>query len=229
MKNTYSSKMIYNQMLQAIHEIALKAESFNWEDTLTYANWLAQSYYYVSWTTRQLALASAHTAPQKEDSYHWRFLEEAKEEKKHEVLALNDLHNLGYQLSNFPELPHSSFFYQSLNYMIVNEHPISILGFSLTLEGFAAIKAKRFYERVKAHRKENETTFMKVHCELDVEHFKNALPHLESCPNDLLPIVSRSIEMCSSIYQGIFSDITNSQNKLNSTNSNVEFEEAVPI
>jgi len=211
MNKALNANLVFNTMLESIDTIALRCQSFAWEDEKTYANWLAQSFYYVSWTTRQLALASARTKPGSEDSLHWRFIEEAKEEKKHELLAAKDIKSLGYEINQFPELPHTSFFYQSLSYMIENEHPVAILGFALTLEGFAAKKAHLFYPKVLAAHGEESSTFMRLHCEVDVEHFDNALPHLESCPAHLLPTVLRGVELCTAIYCGILDDISKFQ------------------
>ncbi len=202
-----NSETVYNQILTALDDIAKVAEQFPWESTTHYSNWLAQSFMYVQWTTRQLALASARTKPMLEDSLHWRFLEEAKEEKKHELLALQDLKNMGHAPDQFTELPHTSFFYQTLSYLIENEHPAAILGYSLTLEGYAAMRAKEIYPRIRSAHSEQCTTFIKLHCELDADHFSNALPHLKACPEHLLPLISKSIDQCSAIYRGILQDI----------------------
>lgn len=213
MIKTSTCESVYSTMLAEIDSIHKVAMAFEWENKGLYADWLAQSFFYVSWTTRQLALASAHTKPVIEDEYHWRFVEEAREEKKHEILCLHDLKAMGYSLSQFQEYPHSSFFYQTLNYMIERVHPISILGYSLTLEGFAAQKAGEIYERVKNQHGLTPASFLKVHCEVDKDHFANALPYLKSCPENLLPIVEKSIKQCSVIYRGIFSDIYENQNR----------------
>ncbi len=202
-----NSETVYNQILSAMDDISEVAAQFPWESEAHYSNWLAQSFMYVQWTTRQLALASARTKPMLEDSLHWRFLEEAKEEKKHELLALQDLKNMGHTPDQFTELPHTSFFYQTLSYLIENEHPAAILGYSLTLEGYAAMKAKDIYPRIRSAHSEQCTTFIKLHCELDADHFSNALPHLKACPEHLLPLVSKSIDQCSAIYRGILQDI----------------------
>lgn len=202
-----TSEMVYEKMLAAIDDIAETAHKFPWEDINHYANWLAQSFFYVQWTTRQLALASARSKPLVEDSLHWRFIEEAKEEKRHEMLALQDLKNLGFSPEQFQELPHTSFFYQTLSYLIENVHPITILGYSLTLEGFAAKRLAEIYPRVKKAHPEKTITFLKLHCEVDVDHFDNALPYLKSCSAEHLPLVARGIEQCRAIYKGILTDI----------------------
>lgn len=207
MKPTLSSELVYQNMLAEIETISKVASNFEWENKKLYAQWLAQSYFYVSWTTRQLALASAYTKPGVEDDYHWRFIEEAKEEKKHEILCLEDLKSMGYSISEFHEYPHSSFFYQTLNYLIERVHPIAILGYALTLEGFAALKGGDLYERAKKQHGAAATHFLRLHCEVDKDHFANALPYLKSCPQHLLPIVEKAARQCSVIYRGIFADI----------------------
>jgi hypothetical protein len=205
--NVMDSTQVFNNMILAIDDIAESANKFNWESEAHYANWLAQSFFYVQWTTRQLALASALTRPMKEDTLHWRFIEEAKEEKKHELLALADLKNLGYSPHQFRELPHTSFFYQTLSYLIQHEHPVAILGYSLTLEGFAARRFSEVYPRVLSKYGEKCTTFLKLHCEVDKDHFNNALPHLKACPTELLPLIQKGVTQCTAIYKGILSDI----------------------
>ena len=90
MKNL-TSESVYEKMLTAIDDIAETAVQFPWEKENYYAHWLAQSFFYVQWTTRQPALASARTKPLTEDHLHWRFIDEAKEERRHERLGLQNL------------------------------------------------------------------------------------------------------------------------------------------
>ena len=92
--------------------------------------------------------------------------------------------------------------------MIQNEHPIAILGYALTLEGFAAKKAAGIFPNVAALYGDKCTSFIKLHCEVDVEHFDNALPHLNACPEHLLPIIAQGVDQCCAIYKGILTDIT---------------------
>ena len=211
MKQQLTAEIVYKRMEKAIESIYQVTQAMPWEDKAYYANWLAQSFFYVQWTTRQLALASAKTKPQDEDTLHWRFIEEAKEEKKHEMIAKKDLEAMGHKVSEFDELPHTAFFYQTLTYMIENDHPIAILGYSLTLEGYAATKLSDVYQRVLAAHGEKATTFLKLHAEVDVEHFANALPHLQACPQGLLPVVYRGVELCEAVYKGILQDIKNKE------------------
>lgn len=206
MKNM-TAETVFARMEQAIERIHTKALTCDWQNREFYVNWLAQSFNYVKWTTRQLALASSRTAPGSEDHLHWRFIEEAKEEKRHEALIEHDLKSLGHSVEEFPETPHTSFFYQTLTYMIEREHPMSILGYALTLEGYAATKVADLYQQLKKAHGDKATTFVRVHCEVDQDHFANALPYLKACPPEHLPYIMRSIELCESIYCGILGDV----------------------
>lgn len=208
-----TAEMVFRRMERAIENIHTKAQSLDWKNKDLYANWLAQSFNYVKWTTRQLALASSRTQPGSEDHLHWRFIEEAKEEKRHEALIENDIKNLGYRIEDFPEMPHTSFFYQTLTYMIEREHPMSILGYALTLEGYAAMKVGDLYRELKANYGDKTTSFLRVHCEVDQDHFANALPYLQACPVEHLPYIMKSIELCESIYKGILADVEEAARK----------------
>jgi hypothetical protein len=202
-----TADQVFKRMELAIENIYDVSSKIDWADERIYKMWLAQSYKYVRWTTRQLALASALTSPETEDAFHWRLIEEAKEEKRHELLAEHDLLILGGKPSDYPELPHTAFFYQTLSYMIERESPIAILGYSLTLEGYAAKKGNLLYKPVLAAHGSKASTFLRLHCEVDVDHFNNALPYLQQCPEHLLPVVFRGIELCESIYKGILTDV----------------------
>lgn len=204
-----TAELVFKRMEQAIETIYEKAKTMPFEDEKFYACWLAQSHHYVKWTTRQLALASSRTEPGTEDVLHWRFIEEAKEEKRHEALIEVDIKNLGHKIEDYPELPHTAFFYQTLSYMIERTHPIAILGYALTLEGFAARRAEVMYEKAKVHGAK-ATTFLHLHVQVDKDHFDNALPHLKNCPEHLLPVVYRGVELCEAIYIGILTDVANS-------------------
>jgi len=206
--NQMTAEQVFSRMEEAIRNIFVTAQGVKWEDQKVYEMWLAQSYKYVKFTTRQLAFASAMTNPETEDEFHWRLIEEAKEEKRHERLAAHDLKAFGKVPNDFPEMPHTSFFYQTLNYMIERHNPIVILGYSLTLEGFAALHGKDLLAAVLPHYGEQAITFLKLHAEVDVDHFNNALPYLKACPEDKLPIIFRGIELCEAIYIGILNDIS---------------------
>lgn len=182
-------------------------ESLDWESKDFYTEWLAQTYFYVSQTTPLVALACANT-PTTRTKLHYRFIEELNEERGHEKLLERDLRHFGLEVSNFKEMPQTSLFYQSLHFQISQISPVTIVGFSLTLEGLAAKKLHNICARVeKAHGKE-AASFLKLHCEVDAHHFEAAMPVLEMCENNELDRINDSIELCRHIYSSLLRGIT---------------------
>src|SRR5262245_13457821 len=83
---------------------AARVDSFPWAHREAYAAWLAQTYYYVSHSTRLLALAASRYTVA-DDAFHLRCLEHLREEKSHEKLATADLKALGKTAREYPEFP----------------------------------------------------------------------------------------------------------------------------
>src|SRR3712207_1317678 len=96
--------------------IAGKAvEAYPWKHKASYANALAQTYYYVSHSTRLLAVSASRFALE-DEALHRRFAAHMVEEKSHHLLAAHDLKVLGHSLTDFPELPATHAFYESQYY-----------------------------------------------------------------------------------------------------------------
>src|SRR4051812_16609202 len=91
--------------------------NYPWEKPDYYAAFLAQFYYFLVHATRLLCLSGARFSV-KEDALHLFCLDHCQEEKNHELLALNDLKHLGYDIKDFPESPNIAQMYQSQYYLI---------------------------------------------------------------------------------------------------------------
>src|SRR4051794_23231768 len=77
---------------------------FPWGDRRAYADWLAQTYYYVHHSTRLLACAAARfPTDERGDGLHHRFGKHMSEEQKHEKLCVHDLKGLGTSVVDWPE------------------------------------------------------------------------------------------------------------------------------
>jgi len=204
------SKSIYESVVSEIYRgvdhISEAAWAFPWENKMCYGHWLTQTYHYVIYSTRFAALASGFCSPE-DQFFHYEFMAGVKEEKGHDILALNDLKRLGFKLGDFKELFETASFYQTLTYYILRLSHFAVLGYSTPLEGFAALKLKPIYERVKAAHGVNATSFIRVHCEADVDHFKGALEMLEKCDQRPLEIIGRATKQASYIYRSIFDGI----------------------
>ena len=92
----HNLKQLTEKLMQ---EQAKAIDAFPWDSKEAYADWLAQTYYFVCHSTRLLALAASRFQVD-EDAYHLRFLEHLKEEKSHEKLCLTDLKTLGVSIED---------------------------------------------------------------------------------------------------------------------------------
>jgi thiaminase len=159
-----------------------------WGETAVYGAFLAQTYYYVSHSTRLLALAGSRFKSS-EEQVHRRFIRHATEELSHENLALHDLKALGMSLEHYPELPSTRAFYQTQYYMIEHRSPWSFWGYILMLEGLALTKGPWLLGELLRHHGERAASFVKVHVAEDVEHMAKAKQALEALPEAERPLV----------------------------------------
>src|SRR5687768_17384452 len=100
-------KTFFNQHI----DITNKAiDQFLIDDIQIYAQYLAQTYYYVSHSTRLLALSASRFSVSHED-LHRRFIAHMVEEKGHHLIAAADLKKLGYDIKLISELPTTKVLY----------------------------------------------------------------------------------------------------------------------
>lgn len=174
-----------------------------WEDPNAYADFLAQTYYYVCHSTRLLGLAAGRCRVDDRDLLHRRFVQHIGEEKLHERLALNDLRGLGLKLEDFPERSITKAFYESQYYKIEHLDPTALFGYILLLEGVAVSLCPEIYQRVaRAHGKQC-ANFLRVHVEEDVDHLPKAFAQIEglsqSQKNDILINLAQTADLYSRI------------------------------
>ncbi|HEU4734930.1 MAG TPA: iron-containing redox enzyme family protein [Kofleriaceae bacterium] len=159
---------------------------------MVYGAFLAQTNYYVSHSTRLLALAASRFKLS-EEPLHRRFIKHATEEMSHEILALRDLKQLGLSPSQFPEFPSTRAFYQTQYYMIEHVSPWAFWGYILMLEGLALTKGPWLLNEIRQHHGERAGSFVKVHVAEDVEHMAEAERVLASLPERERPVVIEQI------------------------------------
>jgi hypothetical protein len=153
-----------------------------WENEKFYVPWLAQTNYYVSHSTRLLALCAAQISPADPvgRQLHTRFLQHAAEEKGHENLVLLDLKHLGHKLEETPEFPSTSSLYQVQYYWIEHVNPLAFFGYIMCLEGQAAACGPEGYGRTLPAYGPKGTHFLRVHATEDVDHTAKARALLET-------------------------------------------------
>jgi thiaminase len=175
-----------------LHELDRAFRATPWRDKSVYGAFLAQTNYYVSHSTRLLALAASRFRFS-EQQLHRRFIKHATEEMSHETLAQRDLKHLGLSLAQFPEFPATRAFYQTQYYMIEHVSPWSFLGYIVMLEGLAITKGPWLFDEIKQHHGEKAASFIKVHAAEDVEHMADAEKAMQSLPEQERPLVVEQI------------------------------------
>ncbi|MCB0412026.1 MAG: iron-containing redox enzyme family protein [Bdellovibrionales bacterium] len=177
----------------------------DWADADVYANWLSQTYYFVSHTTRLLALA-AGTALLNEQNYHEQFLYHLKEEAGHEKLALNDLKALEKEVS--PELSSTKQFYFKEYQLIREVGPIGLFGYMMYLENLAVYAGPGIYEAATKVHGKKAGRFLAVHINEDVEHVEVTLKTLNSIKQTDKDLICSHIEISSENYRNILKQIS---------------------
>jgi uncharacterized ferritin-like protein (DUF455 family) len=179
-------------LAECLKPVERACQEFPWRDKESYAQFLAQVYYYVCHSTRLLGFAAARFTTV-EEKFHRRFMEHAAEEKGHQFLAEKDLKALGYSLAAFPEHPATSLFYESQYYKIEFQDPMALLGYILVLEGISVKKGAYINQVVQKAFGKQASTFMHVHSSDDPDHLEKAFALIEGMDEKRKEIIRQNI------------------------------------
>lgn len=160
---------------KAVDDLSAQVESLPWERRKFYCSWLVQTHCFVEHTSRFLnlcrqTLGGRHHLKEQYDHH-------IEEEFGHEKLCENDLKFM--QVTDGDIFIETKMFFKSQYYWIHEVSPTSHLGYSLLLEGLAAVSGPRILQRVMRAGFQGHT-FLKVHAEEDHSHFDEALKAVES-------------------------------------------------
>lgn len=197
---------VYKFEMNKLNALAAKMP---WQDKKFYANWCAQTYYFVNHSTRLLAMVAAYVPPTGPQGVHQRFLKHAMEESGHETMAKKDVKKLGFELNQFKELTETKNFYQSQYYSIQHIHPASFFGYILCLEGVAVEQAGVVAEKVKNYHGKDIARFLDVHAGEDPAHLDKAFQSLKELDSGVQKLVMenfvRSCENYAHIMMSLYS------------------------
>lgn len=210
----------------SIEHIFKVFEEIDFSNDLLYADWLAQTYYYVHQVSRVLCFAAGKCDIKSNLIIHKKLLASLSEEGDHDVLAKNDLENLGYTIDDFPEKMETRNFYESIFFSIDTYGPIVLFGFFLPQEGLACSKLAGIYKKVMALFGKESTTFLEEHCILDVDHYADALKLLDSLTARELKIVRDGITRSTELFTAILVSISKGQ-QIYSFKSNVNIDSRI--
>lgn len=195
-----------DQIWARIDQLKKTMDLVNWDDPKIYAAYMAQTFYYVSHSTRLLALAAGHL-PLSAGPAHQRFVKHISEENRHEVLASRDVTALGFRVEDFAELDTVKAFYRLQYYMIQNVSPWSLLGYIAALEALAVHGGPALHERVCRQYGAKSGSFLKVHSAEDIEHVEQAFAMIEALPADVQTSVWENFEMSCSLFEAFLRDL----------------------
>lgn len=185
--------------MNAIDDMKSVLATLPWEDAQFYGHFLAQTYYYVRNATRVLAKA-AYRCSHEEEPLHKKLIQGINEEKNHEIMATNDMNEIGFTLQNFPEMPATSAYYQTLLATIDYDGPYALLGYFVALEGLGAIGADHVFDSTFNKFGKKATQFLRVHTRVDKHHFDDGLAFIETLPPEKQAIVEKYVKVSSKLY-----------------------------
>lgn len=175
-----------------------------WHDLEFYQNWLMQSYYYTSHSTRMLAFAAGWTATE-ETSYYRRSLGHIREEQGHDLMALKDAANLGCNTQAVSELGSTRALWEPQFYKI-QRTPLSLLGYILCLEMLAVDQFPSLLSTLKVNFPNNKHDFVRVHAEDDPEHVEEALKQISACNEQEKLTIFKNFEQTADLYRLMLAD-----------------------
>lgn len=183
-------------------DLMIKAlDEFPWDSKLAYAEFLAQTYYYIRHSTRLLA-ASAARFSQEDQAMHKRFMKHSDEENSHELLAVRDLQKLGFKMQDFRELPQTRAFYEVQYYKIEHCDPAALLGYILALEVTATHLAPIQKKLTGLYGKEC-VKLIQVHSDEDPDHVEKALKSIAALKPERVNEIEINIEQSAILYAGM--------------------------
>ncbi len=172
-----------------------KVNGFDWANSELYAKWLAQSYYYTSYSTRMLAFAASWT-DSTEQGYYRRSLQHIREEQGHDLIAKNDLEKLGGSLSEIPELGVTRSLWEP-QFFKMQKEPAALLGYILSLEELAVKTFAPLHGKIAEHYPKEACRFVKVHADDDPDHVEEAMKQIEACtPEQQASIYANYTQTC---------------------------------
>lgn len=197
------------KLKSAIQDFKNSLDDYNWKEPEFYKNFLAQTYYYVSHSTRLLALSSGLTSLDKNGAlYHNRSIKHMSEEFNHHYMALSDLKKLGGDINHIHEFHSTKNLYQSQYYLIQHHSPYALLGYILFLEA-ASTQISDLVNMLREHYGKQCCVFLSEHLELDSGddgHLEKALEMVSKLTEHEQDVIADNIELSLFNYKSLLDE-----------------------
>lgn len=189
---------------ESLKTYQLKYGTKMFKDKESYAEWLAQTYYFVRHSTSLLGYAMPFLH---NEQLRHHFEHHLAEEERHDLMILKDLERMGKKIEDYEEQHLTQAFYQSQYYRISFEGGTSLLGYILLLEGLAVCWGRNVYEEIKNQYK-GSTLFLKIHAEEDPHHLEAAIETILKLSPREQEIILRNFNYSHEIYSSLIEKIT---------------------
>lgn len=173
-----------------------------WKSPAFYADWLAQSAYFVSHSTRLLG-STIYKADKAQDPFLRRSAQHILEEYGHESLALKDILGLGFDPQQFSEYLETKLFYRNQYFGVLNFGSPYLMGYILFLEGIAVKFGPFLMEQINQHHGQDQMRFLKLHAEEDQDHLQKALQQAQAFDAEVLKKVEESLQISAFLYKAL--------------------------
>jgi hypothetical protein len=180
--------------------------AFPMDERRAYGDFLAQIYYWVSHSTRLLALAASRLGTEHEPQ-HRRFIEHAREENGHHLYAERDLKHLDLRVDEFSELAPTAALYQTQYYLVEHVHPTAFFGYIIVLEGMSVLCGREGWKRASTAFGEKAASFLKMHSIADEDHLPKAFAAVTALPAPLQVAVRTNCRNSLELYRAILRDV----------------------
>lgn len=175
-----------------------------WETKEWYAEYLAQTFYYITHTTKLLKFAADHA---KNPELKECLMHHVSEENGHEHWAAKDLKNLGYDLKQFAESKLTADLYGRIYDGIKKHGPAPIIGYAMALEGMSANACPKVAPILIKKYGEKCSTFIKNHAVIDQEHAKEGVNILAFFNEKEMEIIAEYIDLSTKAYTEFLNSI----------------------
>jgi thiaminase len=179
--------------------------TLDFADPDLYANWLAQTYYFVSHSVRLSALGASRLDV--DHPLSRRMVAHTREEAGHHLLAKRDIEALGRDLRDYPQFGVTSAFYQAQYYVVLFEDPAHLIGQILMLEAVSVELGSWMHALVHDRHGEAASRFVKVHAQEDQDHVQKAIAAVNDLPPAQREGVAKNFRQTCEMYQLILRSI----------------------
>ena len=201
---------VQSQASKTVSKLSAAFMDQPWTDKMFYANYIAQTYYYIVHTTKLLQAAKdAATDPELAEciAHH------LAEERGHEKWAQNDLKALGFDLKDFPESAVIKQMYGDIYTGIQKSGPAAIFGYAIALEGLSAKVCPMLAPTLHASYGKKAATFITSHAKIDQEHAAESFSILKFFDEAGLRVIADHIVLTEKTYLRFLEGLPKSRHK----------------